>query len=311
MEKILITGGAGYIGSVLSPYLLENNFQVTVIDNLLYNQTSLIHLCNNKNFHFIKADVTDYNFMKKELVKYDIIIPLAAIVGAPACNNKVLLSKSVNLDAIDFIAKNTSKNQKILFPNTNSGYGIGKENLFCDENTPLNPITLYGKQKVEAEKILLSLNNAISFRLATVFGVSPRMRLDLLVNDFTFRACHDKFITLFEENFKRNYIHIKDVAKAFLFGIKNFDKMKGQAFNVGLSSANISKKELCEKIQSYIPDFYIHSAKIGNDPDKRNYVVSNEKLENLGWKPTHSLDDGIKELIKAYPLLKQSSFKNH
>lgn len=311
MEKILITGGAGYIGSVLSPYLLENNFQVTVIDNLLYNQTSLIHLCNNKNFHFIKADVTDYNFMKKELVKYDIIIPLAAIVGAPACNNKVLLSKSVNLDAIDFIAKNTSKNQKILFPNTNSGYGIGKENLFCDENTPLNPITLYGKQKVEAEKILLSLNNAISFRLATVFGVSPRMRLDLLVNDFTFRACHDKFITLFEENFKRNYIHIKDVAKAFLFGIKNFDKMKGQAFNVGLSSANISKKELCEKIQSYIPDFYIHSAKIGNDPDKRNYVVSNEKLETLGWKPTHSLDDGIKELIKAYPLLKQSSFKNH
>ena len=309
-EKILITGGAGYIGSVLTPILLDKDYRITVIDNLLYNQTSLIHLCASPNFKFIKADVTDYEFMKKELLKYDIIIPLAAIVGAPACKNNPKLAKAVNLDAIDFIAKNTNINQKILYPNTNSGYGIGKKNAYCDETSPLKPVSQYGLQKVDAEKLLLSTKRAISFRLATVFGLSSRMRLDLLVNDFTYRACRDKFIILFEEHFKRNYIHIKDVAKAFVFGIENFEKMKGEAYNVGLSSANLSKRELVEKIKKYIPDFYIHSAQIGEDPDKRDYIVSNEKLEKLGWKPDFSLDDGIKEIVNAYPILAKSQFKN-
>lgn len=309
-QKILITGAAGYIGSVLTPILLEKGFKVTALDNLMYNQTSLITLCSNSNFTFIKADVTDFSFMEKELKNHDIIIPLAAIVGAPACKDKPLLAKAVNLEAVNFIADNTTEDQMILFPNTNSGYGIGIKNAFCDESSPLNPISLYGIHKVQAEKKLLSTKRAISFRLATVFGLSPRMRLDLLVNDFTFRALHDKFIILFEEHFKRNYIHIKDVANAFLFGIENFEKMKGQAFNVGLSSANLSKKELVEKIKKYIPSFYIHSAKIGEDPDKRDYIVSNEKLESLGWSPKYSLDDGIKEIVKAYPILKFNDFKN-
>jgi len=309
--NVLITGGAGYIGSVLTPILLQKGYNVTVIDNLSYNQTSLLNCFAFSNFQFKKADITDFDFMKKEIAKYDVIIPLAAIVGAPACKNNPQFSALVNYDAIKFIIDNTTDHQKILYPNTNSGYGIGEKNNYCDETSSLNPISLYGKLKVQAEKDLLSSNRAISFRLATVFGLSPRMRLDLLVNDFTFRACHDKFVILFEEHFKRNYIHIKDVAKAFLFGIESFDKMKGEAFNVGLSSANLSKLELCQKIQTYIPDFYIHSAKVGQDPDKRDYIVSNKKLENLGWSPDYTLDDGIKEIVSAYPLLKQSQFKNN
>ncbi len=309
-NKILITGGAGYIGSVLTPYLLDEGFEVTVLDNLLYNQSSLLSCCSNKNFKFIRGDITDFELMKKILPSYDVIIPLAAIVGAPACSLKPDLAKRVNFDAIEFIIENTNKDQKIFFPNTNSGYGIGQKDKFCDETSPLKPVSLYGKLKVEAEKKLLSSNRGISFRLATVFGLSPRMRLDLLVNDFTFRACHDKFLVLFEQHFKRNFIHIKDVAKTFLFGIKNFNIMKGQAFNVGLSSANLSKKELSEKIKKHINDLYIHSSEIGNDPDKRDYIVSNEKLEKLGWRPTYSLDDGIEEIIKAYPLLLLNQFKN-
>lgn len=309
-NKVLITGGAGYIGSVLTSYLLEMGFEVTVLDNLLYNQSSLLGCCSNKNFKFIRGDVTDFELMKKALPLFDIIIPLAAIVGAPACCLKPDLAKRVNYDAIEFLMENTNKNQKILFPNTNSGYGIGQKDKLCDENSPLKPVSLYGQLKVDAEKKLLETNRAISFRLATVFGLSPRMRLDLLVNDFTFRACHDKFLVLFEPYFKRNYIHIKDVAKAFLFGIKNFSVMKGQAYNVGLSSANLSKKELCEKIKKHIPDLYIHFSEIGKDPDKRDYIVSNEKLEKLGWKSEHSLDDGIQEIIKAYPLLLINQFKN-
>ncbi|OGN60025.1 MAG: hypothetical protein A3F40_01620 [Chlamydiae bacterium RIFCSPHIGHO2_12_FULL_27_8] len=309
-EKVLITGGAGYIGSVLTPTLLENGYKVTVVDSLMYNQISLIHLCGNKNFTFIKEDVTNFEFLKKILPEFDIIIPLAAIVGAPSCKSNPEQSRKVNVEAIEFIAKNINEKQKILFPNTNSGYGIGEKGCFCDEKSSLNPISLYGKQKVEVEKKLLTTNRAISFRLATVFGVSPRMRLDLLVNDFTYRAIHDNFLILFEEHFKRNYIHIKDVVNTFIFGIKNFEKMKGQAFNVGLSSANLSKRELSEIIKKYVPNLYIHTAEIGEDPDKRDYIVSNEKLEKLGWKPTHSIEDGIKEIINAYPFLKKSQFKN-
>lgn len=309
-QKILITGGAGYIGSVLTPYLLDEGYEVTVLDNLSYNQSSLLNCCSNKNFTFIRGDVTDFELMKKNLPLFDIIIPLAAIVGAPACNLKPDLAKRVNYDAIVFIVENTKDDQKILFPNTNSGYGIGQKGKHCDENSSLKPVSLYGQLKVDAEKKILSSGRGISFRLATVFGLSPRMRLDLLVNDFTFRACHDKFLVLFEQHFKRNYIHIKDVAQAFLFGIKNFDVMKGQAFNVGLSSANLSKKELCEKIKNHISDLYIHSSEVGNDPDKRDYIVSNEKLEKLGWKATYSLDDGINEIVKAYPILLLNQYKN-
>lgn len=308
--NILITGGAGYIGSILSSLLLEKGYQVTVIDDLLYKQHSLLSFFSHPNFSFVKGDVCNETLMRQLLLKNEIIIPLAALVGAPACQHNPQMAKAVNFDAIEFIIKNTSQDQKILFPNTNSGYGIGDKNKFCDERSPLKPLSLYGRLKVEIEERLLSSNRAISFRLATVFGVSPRMRIDLLVNDFTFRACHDKFIVLFEENFKRNFIHVKDVALAFLFGIENFEKMKSESYNVGLSSANLSKRELAEKIKEYIPDFYIHSAQIGEDPDKRDYIVSNAKLESLGWRPTKSLDDGIKELIAAFPLLKQNNFKN-
>jgi nucleoside-diphosphate-sugar epimerase len=309
-EKVLITGAAGYIGAVLTPLLLEKGYDVTAIDNLIFDQTSILHCFNYKKFKFIKGDVCDQNLMKPLIENHDIIIPLAAIVGAPACKTQPHLAKLLNYDSIIYILDNIKKNQKILFPNTNSGYGIGEKNKFCTEESILNPVSLYGKLKVDAEKELLKTKNAISFRLATVFGLSPRMRLDLLVNDFTFRAIQDRFIVLFEEHFKRNYIHVKDVANAFLFGIENFDKMNGEAYNVGLSSANLSKKELCEKIKNYIPDLYLHSAKIGEDPDKRNYIVSNEKLEKLGWKANYSLEDGIKEIISAYPLLKFNSFKN-
>lgn len=309
-QKVLVTGGAGYIGSTLVPLLLQEGFEVSVLDNLMYKQLSLLPYSIDPYFHFIKGDVANASLMKELLAKNDIIIPLAAIVGAPACNMLPSLAQTVNFDAIKIILKYTDASKKIIFPNTNSGYGIGEKSAFCTEESPLNPISLYGKLKVEIEKELLESKRAVCFRLATVFGISPRMRLDLLVNDFTFRACHDKSIILFEEHFKRNFIHVKDVALAFLFAIKNFDKMKGQAFNVGLSSANLSKRELCDQIKKHIPGLYIHGAAIGEDPDKRDYIVSNEKLESLGWKPTKTLDDGIKEIIKAYPLLVQSNFNN-
>lgn len=308
--SILVTGGAGYIGSTLVPTLLAEGYSVTVVDNLSFQQVSLLSCFGHPKFQFVKGDVCNEALMKPLLAQADIIIPLAAIVGAPACTAQPILAKLINYDAIQLILRNTSANQKILFPNTNSGYGIGKKEVFCDEKTPLQPISLYGKLKVEIEDELLATGRAVAFRLATVFGVSARMRLDLLVNDFTFRACQDRFIVLFEEHFKRNYIHVRDVAGAFLFGIKNFDKMKGQAFNVGLSNANLSKRELCEKIKQFVPSLYIHSAPVGEDPDKRDYIVSNAKLESLGWAPTKSLEDGIQEIITAYPVLKMTAFKN-
>ena len=241
--------------------------------------------------------------MKKIIDKYEIIIPLAAIVGAPKCNAQPSLAKAINYDSIVWLLENISSKQQIIFPNTNSGYGIGKKGKFCTEKSLLKPVSIYGRLKVEIEKKILKSKKAISFTLATVFGISPQIRLDLLVNDFTFRACHDKFIVLFEEHFRRNYIHVKDVARAFIFGIENFEKMRGKAFNLGNTSANLSKRELCEKIKKYVPDLYIHSAPIGQDPDKRDYIVSNEKLESLGWKPKKSIDDGIKELNAAYPVI--------
>lgn len=309
-EHILITGGAGYIGSVLTSELLNLGYRVTVIDNLMYKQNSLVHCFLNPNFRFIKGDVCNYQLMGTLLKQADIIIPLAAIVGAPACSHNPSLAKLINYESLEFIINNTTDQQKILFPTTNSGYGIGQKNQFCTEETPLNPISLYGKLKVDIEQKFLDTKRAISFRLATVFGASPRMRIDLLVNDFVYKACHDRYLVLFEEHFKRNYIHIKDVAKAFIFGINHYDLMKGQAYNVGLSSANLSKKELCQRIQGQLPGFYFHSAPVGEDPDKRDYIVSNEKLESLGWRPTVSLDDGIKELVHLYDYLKENQHRN-
>lgn len=309
--KILITGGAGYIGSVLTSAILKEGHHVTVLDNLTYQQSSLLSLSAEQNFNFVYGDVCHTDSLKKIISKFDVIIPLAAIVGAPACDLKPHLAHAINFEAVRVILENTSPQQRILFPTTNSGYGIGEKNNFCTEETPLRPVSLYGQLKVEIEKLLLDSGRAVSLRLATVFGVSPRMRWDLMVNDFTFRAVRDKFIVLFEGHFRRNYIHIRDIAKAFLFGLQNYEKMKGNAFNVGLSSANLTKLELCQKIKEYLPSFYVHAAEIGEDPDKRDYIVSNEKLESLGWKPDYSLDDGIKELIKAYHLSQNNLGKNY
>lgn len=309
-KKVLITGGAGYIGSVLSPILLNKGYEVVVVDNLFYNQVSLLPLASYKNFRFINGDALDANLIKQEVAKADIIIPLAAFVGAPLCKKNAKLARMINFEAVKMISDFASKEQIFIYPNTNSGYGIGAKDAMCDENTPLNPISEYGKDKVEAELYLLEKGNCVTFRLATVFGVSARMRLDLLVNDFTYRAYKDKFIVLFEEHFRRNYIHVRDVAKGFIHGIENYEKMKGEAYNMGLSSANLTKRQLAETIKKFVPDFYIHSASIGEDPDKRDYLVSNAKLEATGWKPDVSLEEGIEELLRAFAMMKVNAFAN-
>ena len=308
--KVLVTGGAGYLGSTMIPILLNKGFRVTTVDNLIFNQTSLLDCCADKNFEFVQGDICNYSLVNKLISKFDIIIPLAAIVGAPACKRNPSLTRMVNYDAHMNIVENISIQQKVLFPTTNSGYGIGAKDSFCTEDSPLNPISEYGKTKMEIEKALLDMGNAITFRLATVFGMSPRMRMDLLVNDFVYKAVKERSLVLFEEHFRRNYIHVRDVAKAFLFGIENYDKMKGEPYNVGLSSANITKRELAEKIKEYVPELYIHSAEIGEDPDKRDYIVSNDKIESLGWHPDHTLDDGIPELIKGYNIIRPNKFAN-
>jgi len=310
MEKILVTGGAGYIGSILTPQLLKAGYSVTVLDNFKYKQTSLLDVCNNKNLDIIVSDIRDKSLIEKQVAKHDIIFPLAAIVGAPACAKDTLTARSTNVDTIHHLASILGKGHRVIFPTTNSGYGIGIEGIYCTEETPLRPISQYGKEKVEVERRLLDTGVAISFRLATVFGISPRMRLDLLVNDFVYRAIYDRSVTLFEAHFKRNYIHVRDVASAFLFALKNFDSMKGEIFNHGLNEANLSKRELCETIKEYIPNFYFHEAEIGEDPDKRNYIVSNDKLKATGYRTSVTLKDGIQELIKGYRIIRKFGFDN-
>jgi nucleoside-diphosphate-sugar epimerase len=308
--KILVTGGAGYIGSILVPELLVRGYAVTVLDALIYGQHPLLECCANPKFDFIKGDICDEVLMAKLIRRFDMIIPMAAVVGAPAFKNNPTWAKTVNLDAHINIVRQVSPSQCVIFPTTNSGYGIGEKDAFCTEETPLRPVSEYGRYKVEIEKAFLDKGNAVTYRLATVFGMSPRMRLDLLVNDFTFRAYRDRFIILFEEHFRRNFIHVRDVVKAFVFAIDNFDRMRGEPFNAGLSTANLTKRELCEKIKAYVPDFYIHAAPVGEDPDKRDYIVSNEKLESLGWRPDYTLDMGIAELLKGYEIIKPNTFAN-
>lgn len=310
MTKVLVTGGAGYIGSILVPELLKQGYAVTVVDALIHGQHSLLECCADKNFEFVKGDICDRSLMDELVDGFDVIIPLAAIVGAPACKANPPLTRLVNLDAQLWLVERTSTSQLVIFPTTNSGYGIGEKDAYCTEESPLRPISEYGRAKVAVEEAFLSRGNAITFRLATVFGMSPRMRMDLLVNDFVYRAYKDRFIVLFEEHFRRNYIHVRDVAKAFLFGMNRYEGMRGEPFNVGLSSANLTKRQLCEKIKAYVPDFDIQASPIGEDPDKRDYLVSNEKLEALGWQPDHSLDMGIGELLKGYKILKPNRFAN-
>jgi nucleoside-diphosphate-sugar epimerase len=308
--KILVTGGAGYIGSILVPTLLSKGHDVTVLDSMMYNQTSLLECCHNEKFEVINGDARNELLLKSLLNDKDVIIPLAAIVGAPASKKNEYNTVSTNRDAVVLLNKLRSKNQWIIFPTTNSGYGIGQEGIYCTEETPLRPISLYGITKVEAEQALLETENVVTLRLATVFGFSPRMRLDLLVNDFTYRAYTERYIVLFEAHFKRNYIHILDVAKAFSFAIDNFERMENQPYNVGLSSANLSKMELCLKIREQIPDFYITTSEFNNDPDKRNYIVSNEKIERLGYRPDYTIDHGIRELIKGFSIINNNKFAN-
>ncbi len=309
-NKVFVTGGAGYLGSIIVPTLLQRGYEVTILDNFMYDQTSLLECCSYENFHVIKGDARNEGTLREALKNQDYIIPLAAIVGAPACDLDPVATRSTNYEAVAMLNRIRSKEQKIIFPTTNSGYGIGQDGIYCTEETPLKPISLYGTTKVDAEKDLLNTENVITFRLATVFGFSPRMRLDLLVNDFTYRAFQDKYIVLFEAHFKRNYIHIRDVAKAFIFGIENFEKMKNQPYNVGLSSANLSKMELCQKIKEQIPQFTIFVSEIGKDPDQRNYIVSNDKIENLGYRPDFSIEVGIRELIKGFKIISNNKFAN-
>lgn len=308
--NILVTGGAGYIGSVLVPALLKKDYKVTVLDNFMYNQTPLLDCCYDKNLSIIRGDTRDKTLMKNLIKEADAIFPLACLTGAPLCAKDPLEAESVIGDAVKMILELRGKDQVIIYPTTNSGYGVGEKGKHCTEKTPLRPISLYGQLKVKAEDALLNAGNAITLRLATAFGVSPRMRLDLLVNDFTYRAVYDRFIILFEAHFKRNYIHVRDVAKAFVYALNHFDKMKNEPYNVGLSDANLSKLELCREIKKFIPDFYFVEATIGEDPDKRDYIVSNEKIEKAGFKPDVSLTEGIQELIKGYKIIKRNQYAN-
>jgi nucleoside-diphosphate-sugar epimerase len=310
MENILVTGGAGYIGSILTENLLELGFYVTVVDNFMYKQASLNHLCHNPRFNIINGDIRNEKVIAPLMKKADTIIPLAALVGAPLCNKDTVGADTTNKEAIYTMLKHKSKDQRIIMPTTNSAYGSGDENNFCTEESPLNPISKYAIDKVLVEKELMEHQNVISYRLATVFGMSPRMRTDLLVNDLTYRAVNDGYVIIFEGHFKRNYIHVRDVCDAFLHAVYNFDDMKDQIYNVGLSTANVSKLELCEIIKKFVPEFTIVEGEIKKDPDQRNYIVSNAKLEATGFEPMFTLEHGVVELLKGYRMIKNNIYGN-
>ncbi len=308
--KILITGGAGYIGSILIPHLLYLGHEVTVIDNFMYGQISLLGYCHSPKFRIVRGDVRNGHLLQQWLHWPDAIFPLACITGAPACDADAATARSVNLNTVEMLLGMRSRKQIVIFPTTNSGYGVGEPGAHCTEESPLRPVSLYGRLKVEAEAAVLNGPNTATLRLATVFGVSPRMRLDLLVNAFTFCALLDGYIVLFEPNARRNYIHVFDVARAFTHCLDNFEAMKGQAYNVGLSEANLTKRELCQEIKMQLPALAVIESDVGEDPDKRDYLVSNEKIERTGFKPTVSLQEGIAELIRAYPILQRSAYRN-
>jgi len=308
--KVLVTGAAGYVGSVLVPALLKRGYEVTALDNFMYNQPSLLDCCYDEKLAIFRGDARDKGLVSACLKEVDAIFPLACFTGAPLCTKDPVGARTTNLDAIKMILELRSQDQVIIFPNTNSGYGIGEKGTFCTEETPLRPLSLYATLKVEAEKLILDAGNSITLRLATVFGISPRMRLDLLVNDFTYRAVTDHFLVLFEAHFRRNYIHIRDVAKAFIHCLENVDRMKDQPYNVGLSDANLTKWELCEEIKKQASGFRFVEERIGEDPDKRDYVVSNAKIEATGFKPSVSLKMGIAELVKGYQVIRRNQFSN-
>lgn len=308
--KILITGGAGYIGSVMVPFLLQAGHRVTVLDNCMYGQAPLLDLCHDEKFVFVRGDTRDKKLVSSLIKDADAVFPLACLTGAPLCAKDPVGAQTILVDAVRDIVAVSGKDQRIIFPTTNSGYGVGEKGRFCTEGTPLRPISIYGRLKCDAEKIVLDSGHGITLRLATAFGASPRMRLDLLVNDFVYRAVYDRFIVLFEAHFKRNFIHVRDVARAFVHALDNFDKMKNEPYNVGLSEANFNKLELCAEIKKHVPDFYFVEAAVGEDPDKRDYIVSNEKIEKTGFKPAVSLSMGIQELVKAYQILKRNQYAN-
>jgi nucleoside-diphosphate-sugar epimerase len=308
--RVLVTGGAGYLGSVLCERLIDAGYHTTVVDNLLYQQNSLFHLCHRRHFDFVYGDVRDELLMKQLVTEADAVIPLAALVGAPACDRDPSFARSVNLEAIRLINRLRSPRQLVVYPTTNSGYGTKTGDVFCTEETPLEPISLYGQTKTQAEQELLESANVITLRLATVFGMSPRMRLDLLVNHFVYAAATDGYIVIFEKDYKRNYIHIRDVADCFVYCIEHAQRMAGRPYNAGLDAANLSKEELALKIKELMPNFYVHFAEVGSDPDKRNYIVSNQRLRDTGFETKRSLEEGIQELFKGYRMMGRGSFKN-
>jgi len=311
-RRVLVTGGLGYLGGILCEQLLGAGFQVTALDNLMYGfgQQGLFHLCANSDFDFQKGDVRDEAVMKRALRDADAVVHLAAIVGASACDRDPALAKSVNFESVRLLNRLRSPLQLVIYPNTNSGYGITSGASLCTEDSPLEPISLYGKTKVDAERLLLDAPNTITLRLATVFGMAPRMRLDLLVNHFVYVAVKDGYLVIFEKDFKRNFVHVRDVADCMTHCIVNAERLTGRCFNVGLENANLSKEELARRIQRFVPNFYLHFAPIGQDPDKRNYIVSSQRLREAGFVAQRGLDDGIRELLKGYAMKGRGLYRN-
>lgn len=310
MARVLVTGGAGYLGAVLVPELLRANHQVIVLDNFLYRQTPFLDLCLDPHFAIERGDVRDESLLRRLLTGVDVIVPLACLTGAPACDQDPVAARTVGSGAIRLLLELRAPGQRIIFPTTNSGYGIGAPDSLCTEDSPLRPVSLYGQLKVEAEQAVLEAGNSLTFRLATLFGLSPRMRLDLLVNDFTYRAVRDRYLVLFEASARRNFLHVRDAAAAFIFAIEHFDRLVGRPYNLGLSDANVTKRQLCERIQKQVPGFFFTEAPIGKDPDQRDYLVSNARIEAAGFRPRISLDEGIAELVRGARILRTDSFRN-